>query len=49
MACTYHFYEVAALREIDPEPVVYLNRKESAKRGLKDGDYVKYSTIAAIA
>ena len=35
------FYEVAALREIDPEPVVYLNRKESAKRGLKDGDYVR--------
>jgi molybdopterin-containing oxidoreductase family molybdopterin binding subunit len=26
---------------MDPEPVVYLNRKESTKRGLKDGDYVK--------
>jgi molybdopterin-containing oxidoreductase family molybdopterin binding subunit len=35
------FYEVAALREIDPEPVVYLNRRESEKRGLKDGDYVR--------
>lgn len=34
------FYDVPALREMDPEPVVYLNQKESSKRGLKDGDYV---------
>jgi molybdopterin-containing oxidoreductase family molybdopterin binding subunit len=32
------FYEVPVLREMDPEPLVELNEREMAKRGLVDGD-----------
>ena len=35
------YYEVPVLREMDPEPLVELNDREMAARGLVDGDVVK--------
>ncbi|MFC5999622.1 molybdopterin-dependent oxidoreductase [Quadrisphaera sp. GCM10027208] len=35
------WYEVPVLREMDPEPLVELNEREMAARGLVDGDVVR--------
>jgi molybdopterin-containing oxidoreductase family molybdopterin binding subunit len=35
------YYEVPVLREMDPEPLVELNAREMAARGLVDGDTVR--------
>ena len=35
------WWDVPALREIDPEPLAKLNRIEADKRGIKDGDIVE--------
>lgn len=35
------WFNVPALRELDPEPTTYLNPQDAAERGIADGDYVE--------
>lgn len=35
------WFNVPALRELDPEPTTYLNPADAAERGIADGDYVE--------
>ncbi len=35
------WFNVPALRELDPEPTTYLNPLDAAERGIEDGDYVE--------
>lgn len=35
------FSRVELIRELDPEPVVYMSAEDAAERGISDGDYVR--------